>query len=297
MKEIATTGHAFVYSVLFTPNKRRIAIKELRSHYNRFMDENAIAASFTHLRRELENFRNLDTPFESPNLVLFYGHCLHEEKLLICMEFMDCSIHELYNWMHSNKHMLVEEILASVAVNVLDALICLRDQNLMHRDVKPKNILANLKGDVKLCDFGASRFFEQSLLHSEVGTLPYWSPERYGGTYDSRAEVWSLGISLAEIAYGKIPHTEHIKSREQFFNIEVENCAKFLIPDEIIEKCFADKYSQEIKVFVSSCLQPVNKRPKYDELSNMGFYKKYEKNALQSVVAKYVNQMSENLIY
>ena len=73
-------------------------------------------------------------------------------------------------------------------------------------DVKPSNILVNTKGDIKLCDFGVSGQLINSMANSFVGTRSYMSPERLQGTkYNIVSDIWSYGLSLIEMAYGKYP--------------------------------------------------------------------------------------------
>ena len=73
-------------------------------------------------------------------------------------------------------------------------------------DVKPSNILVNTNGDIKLCDFGVSGNLIDSMANSFVGTRSYMSPERLQGTkYTILSDIWSYGLSLIEMAYGKYP--------------------------------------------------------------------------------------------
>lgn len=84
--------------------------------------------------------------------------------------------------------------------------------HLQYRDIKPANILID-KGQVKLADFGASKRLDEEVMAQGIqgvtGTLMYMAPEVLqsadGGGYGRRADVWSLGITLNELAYGKHP--------------------------------------------------------------------------------------------
>ena len=77
----------------------------------------------------------------------------------------------------------------------------------MHRDIKPSNMLVNSNGEVKLCDFGVSAQLINSIANSFVGTRSYMAPERLMGNpqYKIKSDVWSLGISLLELALGVFP--------------------------------------------------------------------------------------------
>jgi serine/threonine protein kinase len=72
--------------------------------------------------------------------------------------------------------------------------------------VKPSNILVSSRGETKLCDFGVSGQLIDSMANTFVGTRSYMSPERLQGThYSVQSDIWSMGLSLVEMAIGKYP--------------------------------------------------------------------------------------------
>ncbi|NXE44145.1 MP2K2 kinase, partial [Ptilorrhoa leucosticta] len=92
-------------------------------------------------------------------------------------------------------------------LQVLRGLAYLREKHqIMHRDVKPSNILVNSRGEIKLCDFGVSGQLIDSMANSFVGTRSYMSPERLQGThYSVQSDIWSMGLSLVELSIGRYP--------------------------------------------------------------------------------------------
>ncbi|OAX77536.1 hypothetical protein ACJ72_08164 [Emergomyces africanus] len=76
----------------------------------------------------------------------------------------------------------------------------------MHRDIKPSNVLLNSRGNIKLCDFGVATETVNSIADTFVGTSTYMAPERIqGGAYSVRSDVWSVGLTIMELAVGRFP--------------------------------------------------------------------------------------------
>uniref|UniRef100_A0A8I5KXN4 Dual specificity mitogen-activated protein kinase kinase 1 n=3 Tax=Boreoeutheria TaxID=1437010 RepID=A0A8I5KXN4_HUMAN len=121
-----------------------------------------------------------------------------------------------------------EQILGKVSIAVIKGLTYLREKHkIMHRDVKPSNILVNSRGEIKLCDFGVSGQLIDSMANSFVGTRSYMSPERLQGThYSVQSDIWSMGLSLVEMAVGRYPiPPPDAKELELMFGCQVEGDA------------------------------------------------------------------------
>lgn len=140
----------------------------------------------------------------SPYIVGFFGAFYSEGEISICMEYMDGGSLDL---ILKKAGRIPEPILGIISNAVLKGLTYLREQlSIMHRDVKPSNILVNSRGEIKLCDFGVSGQLIDSMANSFVGTRSYMSPERLQGThYSVQSDIWSMGLSLVEMAIGKYP--------------------------------------------------------------------------------------------
>ncbi|KAJ9123771.1 hypothetical protein QFC24_003545 [Naganishia onofrii] len=154
--------------------------------------------------RELQIMHTCASPF----IVSFYGAFMKEPHICICMEYMDrTSLDGVYK-----KHGAIGiQVVGKIAEAVLEGLTYLYDvHRIIHRDIKPSNILVNSRGAIKICDFGVSGELINSIANTFVGTSTYMSPERIqGGNYSVKSDVWSLGISLIELALGRFPFSNN----------------------------------------------------------------------------------------
>ncbi|KAI8352491.1 kinase-like domain-containing protein [Blakeslea trispora] len=140
----------------------------------------------------------------SKHIVSFYGAFMNGGDISICMEYMDAgSLDQIYK-RHGPFPL---DVLKKIAYAIVDGLIYLYDEHrIIHRDLKPSNVLVNSQGQIKLCDFGVSGQLINSVADTFVGTSSYMSPERImGSPYSVKSDVWSLGITLMELALGRFP--------------------------------------------------------------------------------------------
>ncbi|PAA86399.1 hypothetical protein BOX15_Mlig022817g1 [Macrostomum lignano] len=154
--------------------------------------------------RELEVLHSCKSPY----IVGYFGSFLADSSatICICMEYMNAGSLDL---VLKQAGRLPEPIVAKITQSVLRGLVYLRQINCLHRDVKPSNILVNLDGECKLCDFGVSGQLIDSMADSFVGTRSYMAPERLNGEeYSILSDIWSLGLSLIEVSTGRYPIPE-----------------------------------------------------------------------------------------
>jgi mitogen-activated protein kinase kinase len=173
----------------------------------------------------------------SKYIVEFYGAFFVESCVYYCMEFMDYGSLDRLE-MPSG---LPEPVLAKTALAMVHGLRFLKDDlSIIHRDIKPTNVLANSKGEVKLCDFGVSGQLTNSLAKTNIGCQPYMAPERItfeqAATYTVASDVWSLGIALVEMGSGKYPYPTEASVFAQLTAI-VSGEAPSLPPEEYSEDC------------------------------------------------------------
>lgn len=247
-----------------------------------------VRSAFERAVQEVKLHKSL---IHSEHIVHFYGSIfedsLKKERLIVFMELLDTSLADFYPKVHQIRKGFPEELLGSIGVSILNALSECKEKQIIHRDVKPKNILLNRAGQVKLCDFGVSRILKDSLATTTVGTFNYMPPEYFSGdvsAFDVSADVWSLGLTLLETATGEHP----------FSDIR-------LIPALILKKCneltperidtMLENYSVDTKDFVKTCLKPYGARPKHEPLKKSNFYKFFEKTYRAPKISDQINQL------
>lgn len=204
---------------------------------------------------------------ECDNIVRCCGYFIKEAEVWICMELMTTCFDKL---LKARKKPLPEKFLGALATAAVTALHYLKEKHgIIHRDVKPSNILINDEGQIKLCDFGISGRLVDSMAKTRTGCLPYMAPERIEQTkYDVSSDVWSLGITLYELATGRSPYADcqtefHILSR-------VVNEEAPSLPMEM-------DFSPEFRNFISKCLtKDHEQRPKYRKLLEHEFIRQHK---------------------
>ncbi|KAG7892720.1 hypothetical protein KL925_000894 [Ogataea polymorpha] len=152
---------------------------------------------------------NYNKKFQSDYIVKYYGTFINsaDASICICMEYMGGrSLDAIYKQFKKKDMRIGEKALGKMAESVLRGLSYLNQQKVMHRDIKPQNILLDSKGNVKLCDFGVSGEVVNSLATTFTGTSFYMAPERIRNEpYTITCDVWSLGLTLLEGAMGMFP--------------------------------------------------------------------------------------------
>lgn len=186
-----------------------------------------------------------------PHIVRCYGCFVFDAEVRICMELMSMCLDKLLK----RAQRFPEPIVGKITLSVLLALKYLKDnERVMHRDIKPSNILIDLTGTIKICDFGiAGRLIDSNRAETNTkGCTAYLAPERVGNSeneYGIRADVWSLGITLIELATGHHPYEGSITDFELLSKINND-------PPPAVDPSLG--FTTDFCSFVAKCLK---KRP------------------------------------
>ncbi|XP_060031644.1 dual specificity mitogen-activated protein kinase kinase 5 isoform X6 [Erinaceus europaeus] len=162
-----------------------------------------------------------------------------------------------------------EPVLGRIAGAVVKGLTYLWSLKILHRDVKPSNMLVNTRGQVKLCDFGVSTQLVNSIAKTYVGTNAYMAPERISGEqYGIHSDVWSLGISFMELALGSFPYPQIQKNQGSLMPLQLLQC----IVDEDSPVLPVGEFSEPFVHFITQCMRKQPKeRPAPEELMGHPF--------------------------
>ncbi|TFY52695.1 hypothetical protein EVJ58_g9867, partial [Rhodofomes roseus] len=290
--ELGKGAYGTVRKVLHKPTNVAMAMKEIRLE----LDDsklNAILMELDILHRAV-----------APEIVEFYGAFFIESCVYYCMEYMDAgSLDKL------QAAGVPEDVLGRITGAMVRGLKFLKDElQIIHRgklskaapitvfidfdeDVKPTNVLVSRRGGIKLCDFGVSGQLEKSLAKTNIGCQSYMAPERIKGesqnnigTYTVSSDVWSLGLSMIEMAIGRYPYPP-----ETYANVFAQLTA--IVHGDPPE--LPEHYSDDSRDFVARCLHKVPElRATYAELLDHPFLRADRKRSVD--IAKWVEEALEH---
>ncbi|CUP01043.1 MULTISPECIES: Stk1 family PASTA domain-containing Ser/Thr kinase [Hungatella] len=240
LDKIGSGGMSDVYKALCHKLKRQVAIKVLKEEFSsdsgfvsKFKMEAQAAARLSH-----------------PNIVNVYDVVDEGTLHYIVMELIEGIT--LKNYI-LKKGCLDSKEAIGIAIQVAQGIAAAHEQGIVHRDIKPQNIIIARDGKVKVADFGIARAAStQTLSATAMGSVHYISPEQARGGYsDARSDIYSLGITMYEMAAGRVP----------FEGENTVTVALAHLEDPITPPSY---FNQEIPVsFENIILKCTEKKPEY----------------------------------
>lgn len=214
LKKIGSGGMADVYRAKDRELDRLVALKVLKEEYKgdtafikRFIDEAHSAGKLTH-----------------PNIVNVYDVSQDKDIFFIVMELIQGIT--LKDYIRKKKRLTSREA-TGIALQVCLGLEAAHEMGIIHRDIKPQNIMISTDGKVKVADFGIARAANGETLNaSAMGSVHYSSPEQVRGGYsDGKSDIYSLGISMYEMVTGQLPF-----DGDSTVNVAIKHLQEEIVP-------------------------------------------------------------------
>ena len=194
VSKVGAGGMSDVYKAKDHILGRFVAIKVLKQEFSE--DRNFV----TKFRTEAQSAAGL----EHPNIVNIYDVGSEEGLHYIVMEYVEGITLKTYI---EKKGQLTFKESVSIAIQVSRGIEAAHNKNIIHRDIKPQNIIISTEGKVKVTDFGIARAATSNTISSDVmGSVHYASPEQArNGFVDNRSDIYSMGILMYEMVTGRVP--------------------------------------------------------------------------------------------
>lgn len=195
-EKIAQGGMSIVYKALDLNLNRYDAVKVLKEEF----------ASNKEILERFKQEANAVAFLSHPNIVNIYNVGSEENIHYIVMEYVKgLTLKEVIR----SKGMLPNEMLLNYSYQIARALECAHNNNIIHRDIKPHNIIITKDDLVKVTDFGIAKHSDSATITNSgkiIGSAHYFSPEQARGNLtDRRSDIYSLGIVMYEMATGVVP--------------------------------------------------------------------------------------------
>merc|ERR1712226_1554485 len=172
------------------------------------------------LRREIE----IQSHLRHRNILRMFGYFYDETRVYLILEYAPQG--EMYQFMKKQPNgRFREEQAARFIAQMADALAYCHSKKVIHRDIKPENLLLDMKGDLKIADFGWSVHAPSSRRATMCGTLNYLPPEMIeGASHDEKVDLWSLGVLCYEFLCGKPPFetASHNETYNRILNVDIQ---------------------------------------------------------------------------
>ncbi|WP_326909267.1 Stk1 family PASTA domain-containing Ser/Thr kinase [Sedimentibacter sp. MB31-C6] len=289
IERIGGGGMSYVYKAKCNVLNRFVAIKVLRQELTsdpdfvaNFKQESLSAASLTH-----------------PNIVNIYDTGIEDDIYYIVMEYVKGETLKKYI---QRKDRLSEQETIKITKQIAEALKHAHLNKIVHRDIKPHNILLTEEGIAKVADFGIARAASSSTINNTsnvIGSVHYFSPEQARGGYvDDKSDIYSLGVVMYEMITGVVPFDgdnhitvamKQIQENAELPTTRIKNLKISKSLEDIIMKCL-EKHQSFRYQSVDELIK------KLDNLSELIPTKNHEEEIIDSptIVMPKINSNAEN---
>lgn len=267
-----------MYRAVNADTKQVVAIKAL--------DLDLVRNEVADVQHEVALLAQLSSSAKN-NITKYYGSYLQGTTLWIIMDL--CAGGSVRTLLKAGP--LTDKYISVILRELLVAIVHIHREGIIHRDVKAANILITTEGQLRLCDFGvaAETNANKSKRTTIVGT-PYWmAPEvvTEGASYNNKADIWSIGVTLYEMATGNPPYSDQEVMR-----------ALMMIQKGKPPRLEGPQYSQLLKDAVALCLdENPEERPSALELSKHKFVRAHQRtppSVLKDLIARYKAWKTKN---
>ncbi len=252
IEKVGGGGMAIVYKARCTLLNRIVAIKVLRPQ---FVHDDEFVKKF---RREAQASASLS----HPNIVGVYDVGQEKSSYFIVMEYVDGMT--LKEYITSKAPLEPNEAL-KIAQQVAEALSHAHENSIIHRDIKPHNILLTNSKRVKVTDFGIAKAITSNTLTAQntgsiMGSVHYFSPEQAKGNYTGvQSDIYSLGIVMYEMLTGQLPF-----DGESPISIAIKHIQERVRPIKELR----EDIPKDVEMIVEKCLQK-NKDSRYNDVNQL----------------------------
>ncbi|AUM99783.1 serine/threonine protein kinase [Clostridium botulinum] len=239
-------------------------VYKAKCHYlNRFVAIKILKEQFCSDKEFVEKFKREATSVASlsdNNIVNIYDVGSENNIHYIVMEYVDGkTLKELI----VEKGKIDPKETVRISKQIASALVCAHRNNIIHRDIKPHNILVTKEGIVKVTDFGIAKASNSATITNSskvMGSAHYFSPEQAKGSFvDSRTDIYSLGIVMYEMLVGKVPF-----DGESPVSVAVKHIQNEVVAPKEID----DKIPESLNSLVLKCLEK-NPVKRYQTIKNL----------------------------
>ncbi|SHI04345.1 serine/threonine protein kinase [Sporanaerobacter acetigenes DSM 13106] len=250
IEKIGGGGMAVVYKARCRLLNRYVAVKVLREEFindeefiNKFRRESQAAASLSH-----------------PNIVSIYDVGMEDDIYYIVMEYIDGkTLKEVID----EKGKLTAKETIEYSIQIAEALEHAHRNHIVHRDIKPHNIMVTRDGRIKVTDFGIARAANASTMTNTstvIGSVHYFSPEQARGRFtDEKSDIYSLGIVMYEMITGKVPF-----EGESPISVALKHIQEEIVPPTEIDS----SVPKNIEYIIMKCVRK-NQNERYQNASEL----------------------------